>query len=106
VYRLLTAAWLGTDVTVFETQRLFSFTTVRAFLAFAVLILRYLCLSSFPVTSFSIIFKHITIWAGHVARIGETRNAYTILVGSLEWNIGVNGRIILKCILGKQGLRV
>jgi hypothetical protein len=24
------------------------------------------------------------IWAGHVARIGETRNAYRILVGKLE----------------------
>jgi hypothetical protein len=28
------------------------------------------------------------------------------LVGRLEWNLAVNGRIILKCILGKQDLRV
>jgi hypothetical protein len=24
-------------------------------------------------------------WAGHVARMGETRNAYKILVGKPEW---------------------
>jgi hypothetical protein len=40
-------------------------------------------------------------WAGHVARIGEGRGAYRILVGRPERrnhleDPGVNGRIILK----------
>jgi hypothetical protein len=26
----------------------------------------------------------VSVWAGHVARIGEKRNAYRILVGNLE----------------------
>jgi hypothetical protein len=30
-------------------------------------------------------------WAGHVARLGETRNAYRILVGKPEGKIGWNG---------------
>jgi len=40
-------------------------------------------------------------WAGHVARIGEMRNAYKMLVGKPEGkrplgNVGVDKRIILK----------
>jgi hypothetical protein len=43
------------------------------------------------------------IWVGHVARIGENRGAYRVLVGKPEgWNHledpGVDGRIILKWI--------
>jgi hypothetical protein len=34
-------------------------------------------------------------WAGHIARMGEMRNAYNILVGKPE-DLGVDGRIILK----------
>jgi hypothetical protein len=42
-------------------------------------------------------------WAGHVARMGEKRNAYSLLVGkpegmSLE-NQDTSGWILLKCIL-------
>jgi hypothetical protein len=37
-------------------------------------------------------------WAGHVARIGETRNAYRILVRKPE-DQGVGGWTILKWIL-------
>jgi hypothetical protein len=37
-------------------------------------------------------------WAGHVARMGEKRNAYRILVGKQE-DQGVSGWTILKCIL-------
>jgi hypothetical protein len=48
-------------------------------------------------------------WAGHVAHLGEVRGAYNILVGKPEgrnhWeDIGVDGRITLRWILGKQGL--
>jgi len=40
-------------------------------------------------------------WAGHVARMGEIRNAYKILVGKPEGKrhpeeLGVYGRIILE----------
>jgi hypothetical protein len=40
-------------------------------------------------------------WARNVARIGEMRNAYDILIGKSEAknhleDLGVNGRIILK----------
>jgi len=40
-------------------------------------------------------------WAGHVARVGEMRSAYKILVGKPErkrplGNTGVRGRIILE----------
>jgi hypothetical protein len=43
-------------------------------------------------------------WAGHVARMGEKRNAYRILVGKPERkrqleNLDVDGRIILRRIL-------
>jgi hypothetical protein len=46
-------------------------------------------------------------WAGHVARVGERRNAYKILVGSLKGrglsgDHGVDKRKILELILGKQ----
>jgi hypothetical protein len=36
-------------------------------------------------------------WAGHVARMGETRNAYRILVGKPDQDVG--GWTILKWIL-------
>jgi hypothetical protein len=43
---------------------------------------------------------------GHIARVGEIRNAYRIIVGNLKWakrlgHLGVGGRIILKEILKK-----
>jgi hypothetical protein len=41
-------------------------------------------------------------WAGHVARMGERRGAYRTLVGKPEgrrpFDVGVDGRIILKWI--------
>jgi hypothetical protein len=45
-------------------------------------------------------------WAGHIAHIGEMRNAYNILVGKSEGNnhsedLDVDGKIILEWILGK-----
>jgi hypothetical protein len=45
-------------------------------------------------------------WRGHVARIGEMRNAYSVLVENLEGiyrseDLGADGKIILKWILGK-----
>jgi hypothetical protein len=45
-------------------------------------------------------------WVGHVARTGDRRNAYRVLVGRpagrkhLE-DLGVDGSIMLKCILNK-----
>jgi len=46
-------------------------------------------------------------WAGHVARMGEMRNAYSILVGKSEGrdhleDLGVDGEIS-ECILGDTG---
>jgi hypothetical protein len=46
------------------------------------------------------------IWAGHVARMGEGRRVYRVLVGKPEgidsWgDPGVDGRIILECIFKK-----
>jgi hypothetical protein len=51
------------------------------------------------------------IWAGHVALVGEMKDAYEILVGNREWekhseDLGVDERIILKWMLGKQCWRV
>jgi hypothetical protein len=45
-------------------------------------------------------------WTGHVTRMGEMRNAYSILVWNLNVKdhseeLGVDGRIILEFILGK-----
>jgi hypothetical protein len=45
-------------------------------------------------------------WAGHMARMGEVRGAYNILVGNLKGgdhseDLGVDGRITLRWILGK-----
>jgi hypothetical protein len=45
-------------------------------------------------------------WAGHVARMGEKRNAYRILVGNPEGKRPLGrprrrGRIILKWIVGR-----
>jgi hypothetical protein len=43
-------------------------------------------------------------WAGHVARMGDIRNAYTIWVGKLKrpvGDLGVHQRIILKLTLKK-----
>jgi hypothetical protein len=49
--------------------------------------------------------------AEHVARIGEMRNAFKILVDNLKGrdhleDLAVDGRIILKWILNKWGRRV
>jgi hypothetical protein len=42
-------------------------------------------------------------WAGHVARMGERRGVYSVLVGRSEGDhledLGVDGRIIFYCIL-------
>jgi hypothetical protein len=40
-------------------------------------------------------------WAGHVARMGEMRNAYKILVVTAERKRGLGERILLKCDLMK-----
>jgi len=45
-------------------------------------------------------------WAGPLAPMRESRNAYLVLVGRTEGknhmeDVGVDGRIILKCILKK-----
>jgi hypothetical protein len=45
-------------------------------------------------------------WAGHVARMGEERNVYRVLVGKLEGKYhlkdrGVDGRVGLKWTLGR-----
>jgi hypothetical protein len=37
-------------------------------------------------------------WAEHVARRGEVRGAYRVLVGRPEGDPGIDGRIILKWI--------
>jgi hypothetical protein len=48
-------------------------------------------------------------WSGHVARMAEIRNAYKIVIGKREGkrdhaeDLGVDGRIILECLLGKYG---
>jgi hypothetical protein len=45
-------------------------------------------------------------WVGHVARMGERRNTYGVLVGKLHErdnfeDLDVGGRLILKCGLKK-----
>jgi len=45
-------------------------------------------------------------WVGHVARMGENKSVYRVLVGYLRErglfeDIGVGGKIILKCIFKK-----
>jgi hypothetical protein len=49
-------------------------------------------------------------WIGHVAHMGKMRNAYKILLEILKGrdrseDLGVDGMIILKWILGRQSLR-
>ena len=46
-------------------------------------------------------------WAWHVARIGDRRGTYKVLVGNLRKgepleSLGIDGRIILKFILNKR----
>jgi hypothetical protein len=50
---------------------------------------------------FRVIKSKIMIWAGHVARMGERRSAYGVLVGNLRerdhfGNTGLDRRIILR----------
>jgi len=50
-------------------------------------------------------------WAWYVARIGEVRNAYKVLVEKLAGiinleELGVNMKLILECILEKLGGKV
>ena len=50
-------------------------------------------------------------WAGHVARMGEKRGVYSILVGKPEGNRpqeepDLDGRIILRCIFRKWDVGV
>jgi hypothetical protein len=50
-------------------------------------------------------------WAEHVARMGAVRNVCKVLVGKLEerdylGDIGIDGRIILKCALKELDMRV
>jgi hypothetical protein len=45
-------------------------------------------------------------WVGHVARMGEMRNAYKIWSENLKArdhseDLGIDGKIILECITGK-----
>jgi hypothetical protein len=52
------------------------------------------------------VIKSIMKWAGYVARIWQRRGAYRVLAGKAEGrnhleDPGVDGRIILKCILEK-----
>jgi hypothetical protein len=46
-------------------------------------------------------------WTGHVPRMGDLRNAYKMLENlkgkAYQEDLGVNGRLILECILGKWG---
>jgi hypothetical protein len=45
-------------------------------------------------------------WAGHMARMGEGRGVYRVLVGRPEgknhWeDLGIGGKILLRCTLGR-----
>ena len=40
-------------------------------------------------------------WTGHVARMGERRGVFRVLVGKPEGDPGLDGRIILRYIFGK-----
>jgi hypothetical protein len=47
-----------------------------------------------------------TTWAGHVARVGDMRNAHNVLVVKPERKrpfkvLGIDGRVILEWIFGK-----
>jgi hypothetical protein len=59
----------------------------------------------------SVIRSRKIIWAGCVARVGETRNEYNILVGKFEGKrlLGrtcIDGKTILEWIFGKSGGKV
>jgi len=48
-------------------------------------------------------------WAGHVARMWQGKGVYRVLVGKSEernhlQDLGLDGRIILKCIFRKWGM--
>jgi hypothetical protein len=48
------------------------------------------------------VMKSRRMWAEHAARKENMRNAYNIFKGR-DHSEGVDGRILLKCFLGKQG---
>jgi hypothetical protein len=55
-----------------------------------------------------VINSRATRCAGHVAQIGEVRNAYKIVVKKVKGrddleDLGIDGKIILERILGKYG---
>ena len=60
----------------------------------------------FPPNIFRVIKSRRMRWSGHVARIGERRSVYRVLVGKPEGKSylvdpGVDGRIILRWIFRK-----
>jgi len=62
-----------------------------------------LCASSYLIR---VIKSKSVTWTGRVARTGDTTNEYKVLVWNSEGksylgDVGVNGSIILKLILGK-----
>jgi hypothetical protein len=51
------------------------------------------------------------IWEEYVARMGEMINTHKVLVGKLKEgehseNLGVDGKIILECVLEKQSWKM